>query len=337
MRSAPSVDPKTVALAVIGVIAIGLLGLLFWPRDNGAAQTVEPTSAFLPPTSVAIAPTATLLPATPTPDSAVYYQEGLAAYNAGDWPKAVAALQQVYTYDAHYQDVSQVLGAALYNWGIAMRDQGDIAGAIERFASTITVDPTHPLATGEQQKAQLYLDALSVRESGNLRDAAIKLEELRDLQGDYLDSAAQLYNIYLAYGGELEAQKQKSDALRIYEKAAALPLEDVSVARAKLKELAPPTPTPTPKRLRFSVANYNDTPSCISIRITGIGTGGWYFTVDGIGGVVGSFDSAGNARACGLGNGQEVTVTIHSADGKGVAGGSGVPSKGSAIMVATWR
>lgn len=337
VRSAPSLNPKTVALAVIGVIAVGLLALLFWPRGHDSAQAVEPTDAFLPPTSVSIAPTATLLPVTPTPDPAVSYQEGLAAYNAGEWPKAVESLQHVYANDAHYQDVSQVLGAALYNWGIAMRDQGDIAGAIEHFAAAITVAPDHPLAAGEQQKAQLYLDARGARDSGALRDAAIKLEELRALQGDYLDSTAQLYDIYLAYGAELEAQKQPTDALRIYEKAVELPLEDVSAARAKVRELVPPSPTPAAKRLRFSVANYNDTPSCVSIRISGIGTSGWYFSVDGVGGVVGYFDSAGNARACGLGNGQEVTITVHSADGRGVSGGMGVPSKGSAIMVASWR
>lgn len=338
VRAAARLDLKSVALAVIGVVAIGLLGLLLWPRGGVSAPDVEPTVAFVPPTAAPVAPTATLLPVTPTLDPAVLaaknYQDGLDDYNAQKWPQAAALLQQVFAYDPGYKDVRQVLGATLYNWGVALRDQGDIAGALDQFAAAIEVAPDHPLAADEQQKAQLYRDALGARDGGGLRDAAIKLEELRDLQADYLDSTAQLYDIYLAYGAELEGEKSTAAALRIYQKAAELPLDDVSAAQARLKALAP---TPAPKRLRFSVANYNDDPGCISIRISGVGVGGWYFTVDGIGGVLGRFDTGGNARTCGLGYGQEVTITVHYPDGRGVAGGTGVPAKGSAIMVAAWR
>jgi hypothetical protein len=111
----------------------------------------------------------------------------------------------------------------------------------------------------------------------------------------------------------------------------------VERVRAKLAQLnAPPTAPPDPSILRFSVVNYNDDPTCISVQIRGIKTNGWFFTVDGLR-LRGNFDGGGNARLCGLGNGQQVTITVFNGAGRVVAGGGGVPSKGSAIMAAVWR
>lgn len=98
-----------------------------------------------------------------------------------------------------------------------------------------------------------------------------------------------------------------------------------------------PAPTRAPARLRFVLQNYNDSRECISIRITGIGTSGWYFQADGLNGIRGNFDNAGNARACGLRPEQEVTISVYNRNGIRMAGGAGVPTKGSAIMLAAWR
>lgn len=107
---------------------------------------------------------------------------------------------------------------------------------------------------------------------------------------------------------------------------------------ATATETATPTKTATPKvaRLRFRVLNYSDDPACISVQIRGIPTRGWRFSVDGLNGLVGYFDNAGNARLCGLGPGQEVTISVFESRGERVRGGGGVPSRGGAIMYADW-
>jgi hypothetical protein len=104
------------------------------------------------------------------------------------------------------------------------------------------------------------------------------------------------------------------------------------------------TPTPVPVStnpcdtkgcLRFRVLNYNDDSSCISVRITGVDTSGWTLTIDGL--RLGASFGGGDARVCGLGSGQQVTITVRDAGGGPVRGGAGIPSKGSAIMQAAWR
>jgi hypothetical protein len=97
----------------------------------------------------------------------------------------------------------------------------------------------------------------------------------------------------------------------------------------------PPTPTPDPRRLRVRLLNYDDQPGCISIRVAGVNTSGWTFTVDNIS-LSGRFDNSGNARLCGLNADQQVTISIRRR-GQAVPGGGGVPSKGRAIMYAEWR
>ncbi|MFV9507919.1 MAG: hypothetical protein AB4911_25505, partial [Oscillochloridaceae bacterium umkhey_bin13] len=109
-------------------------------------------------------------------------------------------------------------------------------------------------------------------------------------------------------------------------------------ATTKLNRLnATPTPTSDPVRLRFRVENYNDEPHCITVQVRRISTAGWTFSVDGLTHLRGNFDNAGNARLCGLNNDQQVTITVFDRNGRPVAGGRGVPSKGRAIMVAEWR
>lgn len=98
----------------------------------------------------------------------------------------------------------------------------------------------------------------------------------------------------------------------------------------------PPTQTRTPSRLRVSLLNYNDNPSCISMRITGINAAGWRLTIDGLN-LGATFDGGGNARVCGLANSQEVTFSIRNANGGVVTGGGGIPAKGSAIFLGEWR
>lgn len=352
-RSQFSMTPKTAALALVGVIGVALFGLLFWPQPAPGVSSGQELT-LLAPSAMVAAPTATLLPATPTPDLATQarnnYQEGMSAYAAENWALAADRFQQVYAYDASYSEVRSVLAATFYNWGIALRDSSDVAGAQAHFQSTLEIDGEHALAQQEQSKASLFLEAQAAAGSGDQAGAVERYQRVNAMHGgDYAGATTQIYELLIAQATAL-AERGGSDSLRqayrLYSEAASLDLGDRSQAQQAMLEIerllptpTPPRPTATavPARLRFAVANYNDDPSCISIGISGITPAGWHFVVDSIGSVSGRFDGGGNARACGLAPGQEVTITVFDGNGQRVAGGGGVPSRGSAIMVASWR
>lgn len=142
---------------------------------------------------------------------------------------------------------------------------------------------------------------------------------------------------------EQAAAAQTEQAAAATEQAAVAQTEQAAATQTAAVPTAtptsppPPTPAPAPPaaQLRFVVLNYNDDPSCISVRITGVNTSGWGFAVDGL--KLGGAFNGGNARLCGLSPGQEVTISVYNANGQRVRGGAGVPSKGSAIMSASWR
>jgi hypothetical protein len=50
----------------------------------------------------------------------------------------------------------------------------------------------------------------------------------------------------------------------------------------------------------------------------------------------GRFDASGNARLCGLAPKQEGTFSVFNAQRQIVPGGRGIPTRGSAIMQASW-
>lgn len=357
LLQAPSL--RTAVLGSIVIITLAALGWLFWPGEQSTTEEAATTvPVALVPTSPTAGPTATLLPApTPLPaptvdpamEASVNYQNGLIAYDKQDWAEASRLLQQVYDYNSSYLNIRDVLSAAYYNRGIWTRDEGDVAAALEHFASALRVTPEHQLALAEQELAQLYLDGLRAIESD---DPATGVEMLRALvarQPNYADAPQQLYEALVGWADALVEGGEGStlqSALALYQEAAALDVADHSVAEKGAERVAVLLPTPTPrptstpspvaKKLRFRVLNYNDDAGCISVSITGIVPAGWFFVVDGIG-LVGRFDGGGNARVCGLGPGQEVTISVLDGNGTRVAGGGGVPSKGSAIMVADWR
>lgn len=110
-----------------------------------------------------------------------------------------------------------------------------------------------------------------------------------------------------------------------------------SAADTAVVPSTPPTPIPSVRALALRVVllSYNDASTCISMQIRGTSAIGWRLRVDGLN-LVGTF-AGGNARVCGLGVGQEVTVTVLNQNGSSVAGGAGIPAKGSAILTGTWR
>lgn len=95
-------------------------------------------------------------------------------------------------------------------------------------------------------------------------------------------------------------------------------------------------PTEPAKMLRFVRESLNESPKCVAVRIQGIDTGGWSVTIDGLK-LSGEFDENGVARVCGLRAGAEFTFTVRDAKNTPVAGGSGVPARDTAVMVAEWK
>jgi len=98
---------------------------------------------------------------------------------------------------------------------------------------------------------------------------------------------------------------------------------------------ATPTFTPIPKRLYFYRKSLDDTARCMSVQIRGISVGGWTLTIDGTRRTA-TFDNAGNARICGLARNSSFTFTVRTSRGSVVTGGSGIPARDKAIMIANW-
>lgn len=97
----------------------------------------------------------------------------------------------------------------------------------------------------------------------------------------------------------------------------------------------PPTAVPVPSRLNVQLIDYNDAPGCLSMRVDNINAAGWTLTVDGTN-LRGTFDGGNNVRVCGL-PGNDITFTVRYPNGSPVPGGGGIPARGTAILVGTWR
>lgn len=184
-----------------------------------------------------------------------------------------------------------------------------------------------------QQLIPSYADYLAVLPPGQLLDTADVFEGAGRAETDQ-GAARPLYE----KGKDICTWVESSLAADAPERPRA------AQCREHLDLLLNPPPTPTrgpasttpPKRLRFVKESENDTPTCISVGIRGISTGGWTFRVDGKNGMA-QFDGAGNARICNLSSREVVTISVYNNQGQAVPGGKGVPSIGSAIMVANWR
>lgn len=268
------------------------------------------------------------------------------------------------------RDLQELLARAYLAWGQATVDAsgGDlrqISIAYDRFNDGVTIVSSESATRGdlvaERDTAAALIAAAQAHEqlaAGQSADPRAAAEELvaglaavRERHADYpglmplhYDALVTAARVYEESPGATKDEQVDalSRALEHCQAAAALdPTRDEASACAKRVSSAisrlTATPTPVQRKLRFRVLNYNDDASCFSVQVARISTAGWFFTVDGIRGARGNFDTAGNARVCGLGQGQEVTFTVFDAGGRVVPGGSGVPSKGSAIMGAEWK
>ncbi|NNJ09782.1 hypothetical protein EKD04_005535 [Chloroflexales bacterium ZM16-3] len=328
--------------------------------------TINPTAA---PTGT---PAPTSVPVTENPDVVL----GKQALSEGRFEYAITLFSKVYAGNLDNPEASSLLADAYLAWGqqsitAATGPSDQLAAsfslAIDRLNNGLALTspdvPTYAAALAQSQAAATFIAQydqltalkqlaeadgdLATRQS-NADTLVTQLAAFRNDQPDFPGLNPLERDALLTAAAAYEAtKKQDANAKDPLEKALgyckqAKEIEESDTATACVSRIttrinAITTSTAaTAKKLRFSVLNYNDTPSCISIRISGISTSGWTFTVDGLR-VGGNFDGGGNARACGIGDGQEVTVSVRYPNGQVVPGGGGVPSKGSAIMLASWR
>ena len=343
-----------------GVLALLIIGFLIFTSGADQTPVAEPTvvAQIVPTATPELVPTVTLAPQepSPTPDleaqKRIDYALGREAYAQQDWATAAAAFQRIYELDPDYLDLDEIGSATFYNWSVSLlQSEDDLQTSLEMLQETFVFSPSHQLGRTQETVLEAYAEALQAIDRQDWEAAIEALEPLYEQDSAFLNTTQHLYDSYLAYAIELEEADELGSAIDYYALASELPVEDASQAEERLVALLPtptprPAPTATPRpeptavaqpaSLRFVKLNEDDDPACVSVQVVGIDTSGWFFTVDGIESVRGSFNF-GHARACGLSAQQQVTFTVKNAQGQPVRGGSGIPTRGSAIMYAEWR
>jgi tetratricopeptide (TPR) repeat protein len=364
--------PKTQKAFVRGGVTLFLILLAAWMAIQNLPSLFTPPTQEKMPTIVAAIPTPSatrvsgvkpslsippvttatppdILPSfspTPAPTDLPLdrlYNAGLTAYNAQDWAQAVANWQPVFDIDGAYKDILDKLSAAYYNWGVDYLKKNDIIRAREKFDRAITIFPTRIEVLNKQQQLDNYTEAQNAINREDWETAIAKLREIEDPRAEFPGRHSLLATTLITYGEKLIKESRYTDATAILAEVKELDVPEALHVEAQRLLNSVPSPTPiarpttTTARLRFRLLNENERPGCISMQISHIGTAGWYFTIDGIRQLRGNFDQIGNAAVCGLGPDQEVTFTVYNSSSQRVPGGSGIPSKGRAIMVADWR
>lgn len=204
-------------------------------------------------------PTATPTPTlTPTPD--LRGQEALFAgaqqlIAAGDWPSALAALDQLRKQGPDYK-TSQVDGMyyfALRNYGVELiLKQGNLEGGIYQLTLAERFAPLDRDANGLRQGARAYINAASEFGTNWQRSTELFAQVASGWPSlwDGSMTAAQRYQISLMrYGDILFGRKEYCNAYQQYELAMSLGNLDQDAAKnanQAYKECYPPTETPTP-------------------------------------------------------------------------------------------
>ncbi|MEM0337999.1 MAG: hypothetical protein QW683_08800 [Candidatus Caldarchaeum sp.] len=339
-------------LAVIGGAALALVVLIaliiFFLGRGSEVSSEPPAPAALAPSTPTPSPTPMSTP-LPTPIRTVEEQKrydfavGLEAYDRQDWPAAAEAFKRVFAIDPDYLDVGEKLAATYYNWAVhTLTGPEQARQALAIVRETFVYSPTHQLGRELDAKLDSYLHGVEAVAASDLATAVAALEQIVASDPAFLDVAAQLYAASMALSRQQREANQLDAALATCTRAAAIPNVDTSAARQCVAELQPiPTPrprsTPNPEpRLRVYLKDRDpNNPRCISIRIVGIASTGWYFMVDNLG--YRSDFQGGDAATCQLQSGQEVTFSIYDANGRLVKGGGGIPAKGGDIFIGEWR
>lgn len=88
---------------------------------------------------------------------ATSYLAGIEAYQAGQWPQAIAALESVRAEAENYVHVNDLLYSAYYNQGLAVQAAGQLAQAQAAFEAAIVLRPDLPEPRRQMAELQFAL------------------------------------------------------------------------------------------------------------------------------------------------------------------------------------
>ncbi|NTU81873.1 MAG: tetratricopeptide repeat protein [Chloroflexales bacterium] len=343
-------------LLVLGLLAGIFVAPLFRAPSEPTPTAGLASEATATPLQSATSVTSTSDPspsATTPPDLNELYTAGREAAQAGDWELAVRSFSSVFAANADYNDIRQQLTDSYYGWGVALLREKQLDEARDKFNRAAGLSPEHGLTAQKKRLIGLFDHAEELFGRASYDEVIATLLPEAPIAEDFPQLTDLLLRAHIESSRALLSQTPPGagQAQAALATAAALPnLDDAQRAvvgglQAEVAALLPtptpspvaPPPTPVPaKKLRMVRANQNDTPTCISIRVTGISTAGWYFIADALQ-IRGNFDTGGNARNCDLGYNQEFSFTIYNADGQAVKGGGGVRARGGDIFVGEWK
>ena len=172
------------------------------------------------------------------------------AFVGSDWPAAIAgyeALRQgdlTFKFDAvqsHLFESYLKYGQSLV--GQAGTDGQQVAQAISQFSEALKLRPVDSEALKERHLAEIYLAALNSADRGAPGETVDLLQQIYSERPDYAgkEAAELLYQALLKRADSFLKAGNKQSALADYQKAAALSVEDRSVAQEKLIKLTSET------------------------------------------------------------------------------------------------
>ncbi|MCX7670213.1 MAG: tetratricopeptide repeat protein, partial [Anaerolineae bacterium] len=184
------------------------------------------------------------------------WQQAEEDFAAGRWAAALAGYEEVKALNVTYQkDVRARRVFECYmqlGREIVQRDPPApelVRQALDYFTQALALQPRDIEAAAQQRAAAAFLAGRAAYEAGRWEEAIMALAALHTQQPGYLRGVylPWLYEAYLKVGDRYRDAGDFALAWAQYHKAAALPLADTVVARARLMALEPMlTPTPTP-------------------------------------------------------------------------------------------
>lgn len=187
-------------------------------------------------------------------ETSALFRLGVAAYDEGNFSLAIEYLERLSEQDATYQRdaVRELLFVLYLRDGRALLAMPDASAdvvrqALARFGKALALRPRNVEAAEERQLANRLLSARVALDREDWPQASATLADLLAEQPDYADGqAAELYyRLLLRQGDAALAAGDEVAALRAYQSALALAVQDASQARSALQQFQP-TATPTP-------------------------------------------------------------------------------------------
>jgi tetratricopeptide (TPR) repeat protein/predicted Ser/Thr protein kinase len=264
--------PVGPALVLMLVFLVIVAGAYFFTQGNGASGAANLTPLAADPGYQATGTSPEQSGLNRSPEQ--LFGEGEAAYLAGNWDKAIDAMNRLRQADAAFRtaDVRDVLCDAYLQRGRAYvaslteaSDTAAIEAALKDFEVGLTICPGNQALSTQQDYANSFLLALKAQTSGEWDTVVQELTPIVTAEPDYANNNAR-YMLYAALVARGDARQQIGDlagALSDYEGALALdkadPL-DATSRRVKalrgLSEGAPsvtlqPGVTPTPPTYKY--------------------------------------------------------------------------------------